>query len=317
MMEPTIGKHIADLRKAKNITQTQLAEYLFLVPQTVSKWEAGNGTPDISLLPRIADFFGISLDDLFGRPSLEHAKDLVLKYSVLRDDHCFIEAFDCLQSQLQTIDSALKLGKEDPVKLEREKTELEAYKMHLLLQQSWESARRALVIAENTARRTGDIRFRLQRVQLLVELGHSHFILSECKTQFQENPCLDTLHLYFEALLLLARCEIVTELQTTDASVKALMMPPSPENAPIWLQCAQAAAESGDVEATAGYENAISKCGSKQEEYDFLWLLAKLYCQKGLREKCDALKPRLSSLLPEIDSNPYSAAQRLQAIENL
>ena len=147
-MEQTIGEKIAALRKERNITQTQLAEYLFLVPQTVSKWEAGNGTPDISLLPKIADFFGVSLDDLFGRSSLEHAKDLVLKYSVLRNDNYFQEAFDCLQAQLDTIDSALKLGMRDPAELEQEKIELEAYKMHLFLQQSWESAQRALAIAE-------------------------------------------------------------------------------------------------------------------------------------------------------------------------
>ena len=97
-MEQRIGEKITSLRKAKNITQAQLAEYLHLVPQTVSKWEAGNGAPDISLLPRIADFFGISLDDLFGRSPLEHAKDLVLRYSVLRDDRCFREALSCLQS---------------------------------------------------------------------------------------------------------------------------------------------------------------------------------------------------------------------------
>ena len=36
MMSLTIGEKIAALRKAKNITQTQLAEYLFLVPQTIS-----------------------------------------------------------------------------------------------------------------------------------------------------------------------------------------------------------------------------------------------------------------------------------------
>lgn len=43
----TIGEKIAMLRKEKHITQTELAEYLFLVPQTISKWEVGNGTPEI------------------------------------------------------------------------------------------------------------------------------------------------------------------------------------------------------------------------------------------------------------------------------
>ena len=60
----TIGEKIAMLRKEQHITQTELAEYLFLVPQTISKWEVGNGTPEISLLPKIATFFGVSIDEL-------------------------------------------------------------------------------------------------------------------------------------------------------------------------------------------------------------------------------------------------------------
>ena len=65
-MNCIIGEKIAALRKEKQITQTELAEYLYLTPQTVSRWEVGSGTPEISLLPKIASFFGISIDELFG-----------------------------------------------------------------------------------------------------------------------------------------------------------------------------------------------------------------------------------------------------------
>ncbi|MDE7218571.1 MAG: helix-turn-helix domain-containing protein, partial [Oscillospiraceae bacterium] len=51
-MKLSVGEKIAMLRKEKNITQTELAEYLFLAPQAVSRWEVGNGTPEITLLPR-------------------------------------------------------------------------------------------------------------------------------------------------------------------------------------------------------------------------------------------------------------------------
>ncbi len=83
----TIGEKIAKLRKEKHITQTELADYLFLVPQTISKWEVGNGTPEISLLPKIASFFDVSIDELFSISSLERVRDMVMKYSVLRDDN--------------------------------------------------------------------------------------------------------------------------------------------------------------------------------------------------------------------------------------
>ena len=105
-MKLTIGEKIALLRKEKNITQTELAEYLSLAPQAISRWEVGNGAPEITLLPRIAAFFGVSIDELFGLTSLKRAEDLVCKYSVLRDDRSFQEAMECLNSQLQTIDAA-------------------------------------------------------------------------------------------------------------------------------------------------------------------------------------------------------------------
>ena len=62
----TIGVQIAKLRKEKNITQDELAKNLDVSAQAVSKWENG-GAPDIELLPRIADYFGVSIDVLFGK----------------------------------------------------------------------------------------------------------------------------------------------------------------------------------------------------------------------------------------------------------
>lgn len=62
----TIGTQIAKLRKDKNITQEELAKNLDVSAQAVSKWENG-GAPDIELLPGIADYFGVSIDVLFGK----------------------------------------------------------------------------------------------------------------------------------------------------------------------------------------------------------------------------------------------------------
>lgn len=62
----TIGKQIASLRKEKGIKQEELAKYVGVSTQAVSKWENG-GVPDIELLPKIADFFAVSIDSLFSR----------------------------------------------------------------------------------------------------------------------------------------------------------------------------------------------------------------------------------------------------------
>jgi len=60
-----LGTKIQTLRKNKNMTQAQLAEVLSVSSQSVSKWETNASFPDISLLPIIARFFGITMDELF------------------------------------------------------------------------------------------------------------------------------------------------------------------------------------------------------------------------------------------------------------
>lgn len=53
---------ITSLRKEKNWTQKELAERLGVTDKAISKWETGKSYPDISLLPKIADIFGVSTD---------------------------------------------------------------------------------------------------------------------------------------------------------------------------------------------------------------------------------------------------------------
>ena len=61
-----IGKQIAAMRKEKGIRQEELAGFVGVSTQAVSKWENG-GVPDTELIPKIADFFSVSIDTLFGR----------------------------------------------------------------------------------------------------------------------------------------------------------------------------------------------------------------------------------------------------------
>lgn len=63
-METTLGKRIAILRKELKLKQEDLAEMLNVSPQAVSKWENDQTCPDISLLPKLAEILGISVDEL-------------------------------------------------------------------------------------------------------------------------------------------------------------------------------------------------------------------------------------------------------------
>lgn len=60
-----LGEKIKALRKQKNISQEVFANYLGVSFQAVSKWENGNTMPDVIMLPAIASFFGVSIDELF------------------------------------------------------------------------------------------------------------------------------------------------------------------------------------------------------------------------------------------------------------
>ena len=60
-----LGEKIKALRKQKNISQEIFANYLGVSFQAVSKWENGNTMPDVTMIPAIASFFGVSTDELF------------------------------------------------------------------------------------------------------------------------------------------------------------------------------------------------------------------------------------------------------------
>ncbi len=54
------GKLLCDLRKAKGMTQKQVADKLGIVPKTVSKWETGHGFPDVSTVSLLSEILGVS-----------------------------------------------------------------------------------------------------------------------------------------------------------------------------------------------------------------------------------------------------------------
>ena len=60
-----LGEKIKSLRKQKNISQEVFANYLGVSFQAISKWENGHTMPDVTMIPAIASFFGVSTDELF------------------------------------------------------------------------------------------------------------------------------------------------------------------------------------------------------------------------------------------------------------
>ena len=60
-----IGNKIRELRKQRGITQEQLAESIGISFQAVSKWENNIALPDITLVPVLSSYFGVSMDEFF------------------------------------------------------------------------------------------------------------------------------------------------------------------------------------------------------------------------------------------------------------
>ena len=66
MNQYVTGAVIKELREKNKLTQLQLAEKLGVSDKTISKWETGQTMPDVALLPLIASFYGVTLDELMG-----------------------------------------------------------------------------------------------------------------------------------------------------------------------------------------------------------------------------------------------------------
>ncbi|HPX70167.1 MAG TPA: helix-turn-helix domain-containing protein [Bacillota bacterium] len=99
-----LGNKIKQLRYRSGLTQEQLAERLGLSAQAVSKWENAVSMPDVTLLPQIAEEFGVSIDELFDLSSeqrlrrIENRMDVEaeLGADVFREYEDFLK--DCLQN---------------------------------------------------------------------------------------------------------------------------------------------------------------------------------------------------------------------------
>ena len=62
-----IAKNLAHYRKAAGLTQVELAEKINYSDKSVSKWESGNGVPDVYTLMQLAELYGVTVDALLGK----------------------------------------------------------------------------------------------------------------------------------------------------------------------------------------------------------------------------------------------------------
>ncbi|MBE6748216.1 MAG: helix-turn-helix transcriptional regulator [Ruminococcaceae bacterium] len=98
------GENLKSLRQKHNLTQERLSEFLNVSFQTISKWERGDTYPDIAMLPEIALFFKVSVDELLGVNKAESEEKLLKQ----------LEVFDNLTDSKQREAIIIELKKNYP-----------------------------------------------------------------------------------------------------------------------------------------------------------------------------------------------------------
>ena len=110
------GKLLCDLRKAKGMTQKEVAEKLGIVPKTVSKWETGHGFPDVSTVSVLADILGVSEKTILSgdlKQNLEEAGNMKrTKFYICPDCGSFMQGtgssrISCCGKQIEELKAVL------------------------------------------------------------------------------------------------------------------------------------------------------------------------------------------------------------------
>lgn len=91
-METIVSENLASLRKAKHLTQQELAEKIGYSDKSISKWELGKAIPTVDILKEFADFYGVSVDFLITPQSPEERDKALQGNQKLNSNHIIVTA---------------------------------------------------------------------------------------------------------------------------------------------------------------------------------------------------------------------------------
>ena len=302
-----LGKRIAELRKMKKVTQAQLAEYLSVNPQTVSRWEVEGGTPDVMLLPKIASFFEVSLDELFGMTDMDYINNLVYKYSVLRDEKSFEEV-------MRSIDVALNSTEEN-------RLQLQAWKVHIYIQKS----RAALEKAESELDTLREdvpkghalyLPLKLQKQQFRIQMGETVAVLKKTKAEWEDEKTVDALICYMAALYDAQRSADIL-LLWEQKEVQDFVCEVNEENESLWQMMFDSAYMESDLEFFIRYMEIFMEKASKESLFQMEWILAKLYNVLDMQKEKSELKEKLLKEIVNLEYNEFLKERYIKEIEVL
>lgn len=145
-MELLIGANIKRMRRERDLTQEELASHLGISFQSISKWERGDGYPDITMLPALASYFGISIDELLGMSESERNS----RYCAINQMWADNNKSGAHQENVDLMRRALKAFPNDSPLLVQLSTSLE--KLDGTAQQKLEHLRESIAVQEQILR---------------------------------------------------------------------------------------------------------------------------------------------------------------------
>lgn len=300
-----LGKKIASLRKMKKITQLQLAEYLSVNPQTVSRWEVEGGMPDIMLLPKIATFFKVSLDELFGMTDMEQIENLVYKYSVLRDEKSFEELMRSIDIALNSLEEEVDNIAENG----RRKQQLLAWRVHIYIQKSRGALEQAETELDELRKRVAPenplyLPLKLQKQQFRIQMGETSLVIKNAKAEWEAKKEFPELCCYIAALFDAQRSKELLQIWE-QSEVQAFVCQINEENEGLWQMMFDCAVMEQDLVTFERYLPRYKENASETGVFEMEWELAKLYKALGMEKEKIQLMPILEEKIRKLELNEY------------
>ena len=104
-MEIRIGENLRKLRIKNELTQERLAEVFGVSPQAISRWENNSAYPDVTMLPIIANYYNISIDELMGMNEIRNVTKMNSIFSIVHE----YESKGMIEEAIQTLRDAIKV----------------------------------------------------------------------------------------------------------------------------------------------------------------------------------------------------------------
>lgn len=104
-MQIKIGENLRKLRIKNELTQEKLAEVFGVSPQAISRWENNSTYPDVTMLPSIANYYNISIDELMGMDEIRNIEKINNTFSIVHE----YEAKGMIDKAIETLRQAIKI----------------------------------------------------------------------------------------------------------------------------------------------------------------------------------------------------------------